>query len=379
MPKIMIVAGEASGDLHGAHLAKFLKESSVRPELFGLGGPQMRQAGVKILADPTQVAVIGLVEVLRHLPEFRKLFDTAVKALDEQQPNLVVLIDYPGFNLRFAEEVKKRKIRLIYYISPQIWAWDPGRIHKIRELVNRMIVVFPFEKTLYEKAGVPVTWVGHPLLDQVKSANTRMETLEKLGLEDGLPVIGLLPGSRAGEISRLLPVLLAAGEKLAQQLPSSARFLLIKAPHLPWELYKEALSRSSLQPKVVERWDYDCIHACDLVAVASGTATLECALLERPMVVVYKTSWPTYLASRLLVRIKAIALVNIVAGRKIVPELIQHQAAPDRIAGELLKLWNSADRREKLKEDFAKLRDCLGNTGASRRAAAAVLAELGLR
>ena len=374
--RVFIVAGESSGDLHGAHLAKELKSLSPDVELIGFGGSGMREAGVEILEDPTRVAVIGLFEVLRHFSEFKRLFRRAVQILEQRKPDLVVLIDYPGFNLALAREVKRRGIRLVYYISPQIWAWDPGRIKTIKELVDRMIVLFPFEEILYKKAGVPVTFVGHPLVEQVQAGSARLAKLESLGLDDGLPVVGLLPGSREVEIRRLLPALLSAGEKMKEALPSSARFLLIKAPHLPWEIYQRHLKQSSLNPKVVERWDYECIHACDLVLVASGTATLECALLERPMVIVYKTSWPTYFLSRLLIRIPHIGLVNVVAGRKVVPELIQGQANPDRIAAEALALRNDAPRREKMKEDFAEIKRSLGSPGASRRAAEEVLKEL---
>ncbi len=372
----MIVAGEPSGDLHGSRLARALKSLQPDLELFGLGGAAMREEGVEILADPTRIAVIGLVEVLRHLREFRSLFHQAVRALEERRPDVVVLIDYPGFNLRLAREVKRRGIHVVYYVSPQIWAWDPGRIHTMRRLVDRMIVVFPFEKELYEKAGIPVTFVGHPLLDLVQSSLSRLQALEKIGLEDGLPVVGLLPGSREVEVRRLLPVLLGAGEKMQSALPSSARFLLVKAPHLPWEVYRPHLDRSSLQPRVIERWDYDGIHACDLVLVASGTATLECALLGRPMVIVYKTSWPTYLASRLLIRIPQIGLVNVVYGGRAVPELIQHQANAGSIAAAALDLWASAERRGEMKAAFEQVRASLGKSGAALRAAEAVISEL---
>jgi len=362
--------------MHGGHVASALKKSRPDLILLGLGGRAMKEAGVEILADPTQVAVIGIIEVLRHLSTFRMLFRQAVRALDERRPDLVVLIDYPGFNLRFAKEVKRRGIRLVYYISPQIWAWDPGRIHQIKRLVDRMLVVFPFEKSLYEKAGVPVTFVGHPLLELVKPTLSRLEVLQRFGLEDAMPIIGLLPGSRWMEVKRILPAMLAAGERMRDSLPSSARFLLIKAPHLPWDLYKEALNRSTLTPKVVERWDYDCIYTCDLVFVASGTATLECALLDRPMLILYKTSWLTYLISRLLIRIPMIGLVNIVGGKKIAPEFIQQQATPEKIARAGLELWGNADKREEMRSAFQELRESLGSPGASARAAHAILTEL---
>lgn len=373
--KIFLVAGESSGDLHAAGLARALRRRRSNLELIGFGGREMRAAGVEILEDPTQLAVIGLVEVFKHLAEFRRLFRRAVAVLEERRPDVVVLVDYPGFNLRFAEEIHRRGIRLVYYISPQIWAWDPGRIHAIRRLVDRMLVVFPFEKELYERHGVPVTFVGHPLLDQVPAAGDRLAALEKFGLAEGMPVIGLLPGSREGEIRRLLPALLAAGERMRDRLPSTARFLLIKAPHLSWEVYQPALQHSSLNPKIIERWDYDGIFACDLVLVTSGTATLECALLERPMVIVYKTSWPTYLLSRLLIRIPRIGLVNIVAGREIVPEKIQHHANPREIAEAALELWLNGSQRQAMKEALAQLRKSLGSAGASDRAAEATLEE----
>jgi len=372
----MIIAGESSGDLHGANLARALKTQRPNLRLFGMGGAGMREAGVELLADPTQIAVIGLVEVVRHLPRFRKIFHQLRQALDERKPDLVVLIDYPGFNLRFAAEVKRRGIRLVYYISPQVWAWNAGRIRRIKQLVDRMLVVFPFEKDLYEKHGIPVTFVGHPLLDEVKPTFSRIETLDRLGLADGLPIIGLLPGSREVEVRRILPTLLAAGERMSDRLPSTARFLLIKAPHLSWEIYRQALEHSSLKPKVVERWDYDGIYCCDLVMVASGTATLECGLLERPMLIVYKTSWTTYGISRLLIKIPFIGLVNVVAQRKIVPEFIQHRANPAAIAKAALELWGSASERATMRSAFQKIRGSLGTPGASQRAAEAVLKEL---
>ena len=377
--RVFIVAGESSGDLHGARLARELKALSPQVELIGFGGAAMRAAGIEILEDPTGIAVTGFIEVLRHFSDFKKLFRRGVQILGERKPDLVVLIDYPGFNLRFAREVKRLGIRLVYYISPQIWAWDPGRIGTIKQLVDRMLVLFRFEEELYQKAGVPVTLVGHPLLDEVRPALTRIEALQRLGLADGLPVIGLLPGSREVEVRRLLPVLLAAGEKMREQLPSSARFLLIKAPHLPWEVYQRHLRDSGLNPKVVERWDYDCLHACDLVLDTSGTATLECALLERPMVILYKTSWTSYFITRLLIRIPFIGLVNIVAGRKLVPELIQRNAHPARIAREGLAIYSDAGRRNRMKEGLSKLKQSLGSPGAGRRAAEEVLKELGRR
>jgi len=374
--KIFMIAGESSGDLHGSSLAKALQSASPDLTLLGLGGSQMREAGVNILADPTTLAVVGLVEVLRHLGAFRDLFNFAVRALDEHKPDLVILIDYPGFNLRFAREVKRRGIRLVYYISPQLWAWDHGRIAQIKATVDHMIVVLPFEQKLYEQHGVPVTFVGHPLLDQVKPELNRLQTLERLGLADGMPVVGLLPGSREGEVRRLLPALLAACDRLQKNLPSTTRFLLIKAPHLPWKLYRDALKRASVEPKVLERWDYDSLYACDLVLVASGTATLECALLERPMLIIYKSNWLTYLIGRILVRIPTIGLVNIVAGCSVVPELVQHDASPARIARATEALWASAERREAMKLAFRKIRASLGTPGASKRAAQAMLQEL---
>ncbi|MBI1952720.1 MAG: lipid-A-disaccharide synthase [Candidatus Omnitrophica bacterium] len=377
--KIMLLAGESSGDLHGSHLALALKKASPALDLFGLGGSGMKEAGVRILADPTAKAVVGLVEVLRNLPYFRELYRRACRALDEEKPDLVVLIDYPGFNLRFAREVKRRGIRLVYYISPQIWAWGGGRIAAIRRLVDRMLVVFAFEKELYEKAGVPVTFIGHPLLDLVKPACDRLTALNNLGLADGLPVIGLLPGSRELEVRRLLPTLLKAAQRMSAELPSTAQFLLIKAPHLAWELYREILNRFPVPIKVAERWDYDGIHACDLILVASGTATLECALLNRPMVIIYKTSWPTYLAGRLLVRIPAIGLVNVVLKRRAVPELIQHRAHPAAIAREALRLWKGQALRQKMQEAYEGLYRELGKSGAAARAAQAILEELGKR
>jgi len=374
--KIFVVAGELSGDIHAAALVRRLKMHRPDIEIIAFGGSHLREAGADVLEDPTHLSVIGIAEAIQHLPAFFRLFRRACQVLDHHRPHLVVLVDYPGFNLRLAKEVKRRGIHLVYYIGPQVWAWNPHRIRTIRRLVDRMIVILPFEKALYERHGVPVTFVGHPLLDWVQPKRSRLEILDELGLSDGLPIVGLLPGSRQTEVKRILPTLLAACQRLEEALPSTCRFLLLKAPHLPWTLYRDILSRFALHPKILERWDYDGLQACDIVLVASGTATLECALVKRPMVIVYKTSWITYGLARWLLRIPAIGLVNIVAGQKIVPELIQHRATPKTIAKEALALWSSFAKRQAMQQAFEKVREALGEPNAVDRAALAVLEEL---
>ncbi|MBI4227498.1 MAG: lipid-A-disaccharide synthase [Candidatus Omnitrophica bacterium] len=377
---LFLIAGETSGDRHAAALVRELRRLDPQLQCAGLGGPQMRAAGVELIADLTQHAVVGLLEVVRHLGTLRRLFRQAAAALDTQRLDLVVLVDYPGFNLRFAHEAKRRGIPVVYYVSPQIWAWGAGRLRAIRQLVDRMLVFFPFEEQLYTEAGVPVTWVGHPLLDAAPVTQPRAQALQQYGLRTDGPVIALLPGSRRQEVQRLLPILVAAAGRLAGQL-RGIRFLVLQAPGLPTELYHtivrpELRRRATADITLVPDWDDNLLAACDLALVASGTATLECALLERPMVVVYRTNALTWWIGTKLVRLPYIGLVNVVAGRTLVPECLQGHATPEKIADEAMTIVRSEVVRRQMQDGFRAVRAALGHPGASRRAAAAVLALL---
>ncbi len=375
MTRLFVVAGEASGDRHAAHLVAELLTQDSQLTFAGLGGAQMQAAGVTLLDDLTRHAVVGTVEVLRHLGTLRRLYRRACRALDTQRPDAVVLVDYPGFNLQFAREARRRGIPVIYYVSPQIWAWAAGRIHTIRRLVNLMLVLFQFEERLYRDAGVPVVWVGHPLLDTVRVTQSRVETLRQHGLPTDGPLIGMLPGSRDREVRELLPILAGAAERLAQTLPG-ARFVIMQAPGLSAKVYQNASAHRAAAFTLVPAWDDNLLATCDLVLVASGTATLECALLERPMVIVYRTNAITWWLGKRLVKLPYIGLVNVVAGRRLVPECLQHEATPGRIAEEAAQILQSDARRQAMLAGFREIRASLGSPGASRRAAEAIIATL---
>lgn len=374
---IMIIAGEASGDLQGAVLSYALKETSPELNLTGLGGENMSLAGVKIYRNIEDLSVVGLFEVLSNLKRFRAVYRLLTEKLDSEKPDCVVLIDYPEFNLRFAKEVKKRDIPLVYYISPQIWAWRGGRIKTIKRYVDKMIVLFKFEEELYRKEGVNVEFVGHPLLDIVKPRSSKEEFIRNQGLKPQTPIIAILPGSREIEVIRNLPVMAHAASLIERSLKGKAQFLVAKIKAVKPEVYDRIIRDCDVKMKIVEGYPYDCINASELALVASGTATLETAILEKPMIIIYRVSIATWLLGRMLVRIPYIGLTNIVAGEKAVPELIQFDATPQRIAEEAVSSLSSPERLNSIKTKLKKVRENLGTPGAGRRAAQAVMKILG--
>ncbi len=376
----MIIAGETSGDMRAGGLARALKELAPSLRLSGVGGTAMRQAGVECFADVTDLAVIGIAEVLKNLKAIKKVFDQILKQIDTTHPDAVILVDYPGFNLRLAREIKKRGIKIIYYISPQVWAWNETRVKRIKTLIDRMIVLFPFEQETYAKYKMKVDYVGHPLVDEIIVEHQRMEVLKNIGLSADKITIGLMPGSRAKEVERHLPCMLEAAQKLFEQ-NHDRQFLLLKAPAMPIKLIESLISHchsresgnlKHIPLKIYDGPTYDGINAMDVSIVASGTATLECALLKKPMVVIYKTSWPTYGLAKTLIKIPYIGLVNIVAGKKIVEELIQNDAAAAKIA---LAVENALNDPH-IVEELTAVKTSLGAPGASLRAAHIVLDEL---
>ena len=321
---ILIIAGEASGDLHGGELIRFLKHKQPDLDLFGIGGDEMANHGMDIIVHVRDMSFLGFFEVIKHLPFIRRVFRKMKKLMRDRHPDLVLLIDYPGFNLRFAAQARKMRIPVLYYISPQVWAWGKRRIKKIARVVDKMLVIFPFEVDLYKKAGVDVEFVGHPLKDGVKVNTTRKAFFKTLNLDPGKPTIGLLPGSRNQEISRLLPEMIAALHLLREKQPN-LQFVLGKSPTLSDEVYRPFLARdTSIQP--IRGHTYEIMAHSDMVLVASGTATLETAILQTPMIILYKMSSLSFFIGRLLVKVRQIGLANIVAGKKVVPELLQKQA-----------------------------------------------------
>lgn len=333
---LMIVAGEVSGDSHSAALVKALKQCDPTLTFSGLGGPKMKDAGVDIDEDLTRFAVVGFIEILKHYTEFRRCFECFLTNVKRRKPSAVILVDYPGFNLRLAARLKKMGVPVIYYISPQVWAWKENRVNFIKRNVDLMLVLFHFEKEFYADRGVHVEFVGHPLADDVQLTNTREQTLTKAGLSADKCTIGLLPGSRQKEIESLLPPMLDAAKILHNQDPRF-QFLILKAPNLAPELFKDYLTQQSCPLRLLDGHFHDGLNACDICIVASGTATLETALFLKPMIVVYKTSFLTFTLAKALIKIPYIGLVNIVAGKKIVPECIQNDANGKTIAAELKK------------------------------------------
>lgn len=369
---IMIVAGEASGDMHGASLVTQMLKINSALKFYGIGGKKMKTAGVELLADASEMAVVGLTEVLSKASRILKIMTTMKKSMDERHPDLIILIDYPDFNLPLAKAAKKRGIKVFYYISPQVWAWRRGRIRHIKKTVDKMAVILPFEVETYHQGGFSVEYVGHPLLDMVKPHYSKQTLRKKFGFAEDKITIGILPGSRLSEIKKLMPELLRAAEILKKEIPET-QFVLPLADTLEEKSVAEIISGFQVKVKIISGQTYDVVACADLALVASGTATLETALLEVPMVIVYKISLLSYLIGRLIVRVKNIGLVNIIAGKTIVPELVQNDANGPRIAREALSILRDKDRNEKIIKELSAIRAMLGEPGASIRAAQLVL------
>lgn len=375
---ILVVAGEASGDLHAGHLIQQLK--AIRPDLsfFGLGGKNMRDAGVEVASDLTELAVVGFFEILKNYGVFKKVFCGILKKVETLRPEAAILVDYPGFNLRLAKELKKRGVRVVYFISPQVWAWGKKRIAFIKRHVDLMLVLFKFEETLYSDGLFNVKFIGHPLLDIVRPSATRLRLLEEIGFKTNFKTIALLPGSREAEVQRHLGVMLEAARRIHAGAKDT-QFLICRADTLPRQLFKDALDRTKIDfpYKILDNRTYDGLEASDFAIVASGTATLETAILNRPMVIIYKISALTYLLARMCVKIPHIGLVNVVAGEKIVPELIQFEATGKKIAETTLELLNDKAALEKIHVELYALKNTLGIPGASTRAASEIAKFLG--
>lgn len=371
-----MVAGEASGDLHGATLARALRREAAGATCWGIGGDRMAREGVELVYHLRHLAVVGITEVLGHLWDVRRALSTVTAAAVRSRPDAVVLIDYPDFNLALARRLRRRlpEVPIVYYISPQVWAWRSRRVAKITQLVDLMLVILPFEEKLYRDAGVPVEFVGHPLLDVVEFRWDREEFASRHGVPGSATWVGLLPGSRRVEVERLLPPMLQAA---ALVRGSDLAFLVPEAPSVEDGVYRSCLA--GISPEVRKRVYlvaddyYDAVRHSAAVAVCSGTATLEAALADAPMVVVYRTSWLTYNLAKLLVWVRDIALVNLIAGRRGVPELLQREVTGPRIAQELGTLLHDRERRRAAKQVLAEVRRRLGEPGASQRAARAVV------
>jgi lipid-A-disaccharide synthase len=373
--KILLVAGEVSGDLHGSHLVEAIQRIEPEVQFFGVGGESLKRRGMKLLYPAYSLSVVGITEVFLKLGTILKALRGLKRSLDREKPNLVILIDFPEFNLRLAKMAHRRGIPVLYYISPQVWAWRPKRINLIARLVKKMIVLFPFEVPLYEAAGVDAEWVGHPLLDIVKPTLPKEVAFQQFGLDPKRRTIGLLPGSRVHEVERLLPPLLDSAHLLQREIPD-LQFVIPLAPGIPKTILSSWMKNISIPVKVVEGFTYDVMNLAELLIIASGTATLEGAILGKPMIIIYRVSLPSYWVGRALIRVDHIGLVNLVAEKEIVPELIQKDAHPQRIADEALRILRDPILSRKMSESMGEVRQKLGEPGAAQRAALIVCSML---
>lgn len=364
-PRFMIVAGEASGDLHGAHLVCALRKQFPDLSVTGIGGDHLRQAGVSLLSSSDELGVVGISEVLKKIGTIVQVFRKLTRFLKEQRPDLLILIDYPDFNLLLARVAHKLGIPIVYYISPQVWAWRSGRVKLIRKIIAKMIVIFPFEQVFYQQYGVNVEWVGHPLVDTVHATLTKAEFCEQHGLDPVRPILGLLPGSRESEVHRLLPVLLVTAERLRHTHPDT-QFVLPVASSLH---ASPVLQELPAYIHTTRQQTYDTIKAADLIVTASGTVTVETALLETPMIIAYRVSPSTYWIGKRFIHVPFIGMVNLIAGQQIAPELIQEDATPERIAAEVETLLYHPEKLATMRQALRQVRQKLGAPGAPDRAA----------
>jgi lipid-A-disaccharide synthase len=371
MTRILISAGEASGDIHAAAVTAAIKKIDSSAEVFGMGGDALRNAGGEVLFDIKDHGVMGFVEVLKKLPDLFKLRDDFEKVMDERKPDCLITVDYPGFNMKLAKLAHDKGIPVVSYIAPSAWAWHKSRAKKVAKIVDKVACIFPFEYDVYKEAGAYVEFVGHPLVDIVKPSMTKEEAMAFAGKEEGKKLILLMPGSRLMEIEKMLPTLLEAAKIIKKQLPEVS-FVMPRAGTIPISLLEEKIQASGLDVKITEGNNYDLFSVADLALATSGTVTLEAALCGLGSVIVYKTNPVTYFIAKLLVNIPHIGLPNIVAAKSVVPELIQNDFTPAKVAQEALALLES-ERNAKMKEDLAYVKERLGKPGAVGRVAELVL------
>ncbi len=375
----MIIAGEVSGDIHGASLIYELKKLDNDLEIYGIGGDLMKAAGMKILYHINLMAFLGFAEVLRHLPFIKKVQKHLIELVKEKKIKNVVLIDYPGFNLSIAKKMKALGVNIIYYISPQVWAWGAGRVKKIKKLVSKMLVVFPFEEEFYKNAGVDVEFVGHPLLERINNYNfcSKEELCKKFNLDEGKEILLILPGSRTHEVEKIFPETIAAAEKLAEEF--NLQIVTACSPNIDENIFNKIAGHKKFS--VIKDHTYDLMKYSKIGIIKSGTSTLEAGLFELPMVIVYKTSFLTCLIGKRLIRLDKIGMVNIIsglqngqAGEKIVPELIQQRVNSKSIYEECRKILSDVRLYDSMKKKLSCIKEKLGTKGASLRAAKTIYA-----
>ncbi|MGZ4954736.1 MAG: lipid-A-disaccharide synthase [Methylobacter sp.] len=366
--KILFSAGESSGDQHAANM--FIELRQLHPDIkgLGMGGAKMAQAGIDIRYDSANIAVIGVVEVIKHYAEIRRALKLMQELVATERPDLLVCVDYKEFNFKLARYAKQLGIKVLFYVSPQIWAWRPGRVKAYGKVIDMMAVIFPFETAYYDAENVPVRYVGHPSVDKVHAQYSKYEDLTRFGLDRNKPIVGLLPGSRANEIKRMLPVMLAAAEKVQAEL-LECQFILPQADSISDALLEQYTGQSPLAVTVIKNQPYDVIQCCDAVMTTSGTATLEIALLTVPMVIAYKLSAITYWLGKWLVNTPFIGLPNIVLGKNIIKELIQHDATAENLAAEVMRILTDKAYADEMRENLDQVKQQLGQGGGSKNMA----------
>ncbi len=371
--RIMVVAGEASGDMHAANFVRATHQIDNSIEFYGMGSEQLRDAGVDLLIDCSDIAVVGLVEVLANYSKIMHALNTLRDELRHNPPDLLVLVDYQEFNFKLAQTAKELGIKVLFYISPQVWAWRQHRVHKIGKLIDMMAVILPFEEKFYKEANVPVRFVGNPLVDEAKANKDKASCFNEYGLDENRTVVGLFPGSRRSEIKRVLPIQLAAAEALQKQKPE-LQFILPVASTLSKEAFDACLTKySHLNVILVKDLAYNVMQCCDAIITASGTATLEIALMGIPNCITYKIAHLSYWILKWMVKLDDIGLVNIVAGKRIVQEFLQYEAKPQAIASEVIKLLDNTAYRHQMISELNGVREKLGKTGGSANLASLAL------
>ncbi len=373
--RIMILAGEASGDAHAAEFVAALHRIDPEIRASGMGGAAMRRAGVEVFFDSSIIAVVGLIEVLKHWGDIKRAMAAVEQRLERERPDLLILVDYPEFNLKMARHARRLGIRVLFYVSPQVWAWRPKRIHKIGRLIDHMAVIFRFEQAWYERAGIPVTFVGHPLVDKVPTDIDAAAARARLGFAAGRRVVGLFPGSRLSEITRLLPLLLEVARRMRARDPD-IDFVLPVASTLDTDAIERRCAAAGVGIRVSRGDIYPLIRACDAIATCSGTVTLEIALLGTPMCILYRMSALSYAIMRRLITIPHIGLANIVAGEPVVREFLQRAATADAVAAELFRLLDDEAYRRKVVDGLSQVRTNLGEGHGAENMARLVLSLL---
>jgi lipid-A-disaccharide synthase len=368
MTKIMMLAGEASGDMHAAEVAEVLKDKLPGVELYGIAGPKMREQGVEVIAETETIAVMGFSEVLANFKLIKKVFKQTQQVLRERRPDLLILIDYPGFNLRMAKYAKSLGIKVLFYVSPQVWAWRQGRVKKIKACVDHMAVIFPFEKKFYDKYQVPATYVGCPLMDEIRFDLTKPQARDELHFAENDKVLALLPGSRKSVVEKLLPIMLSTAKKLCDEF-SGLKVVIPVADTLSDEFMQQVLQDSEQTVQLVRKSNQQVIKAADAAICASGTATLETALLRTPMVVVYRMSFLSYQIIKRLIKIKHVSLCNIVAEKEVVKEMIQTNLTDDELFKETRRLLTDTKYQQRIQQDYDLVKANIGQAGAAKNVA----------